>query len=53
MGFHYYEDEDRCIFWSNDPSLTIADMVRSLGLAESHAELQRIQSLYDQAGVPK
>jgi predicted amidohydrolase len=52
-GFRYHEDEDRGIFWSNDPSLTIADMVRSLGLAESHAELQRIRSLYDQAGVPK
>ncbi len=51
-GFRYYEDEDRGIFWSNDPGVTIGDMMRSLGLSEARDELKRIQKLYDEAGVP-
>ncbi len=52
-GFRYYEDEDRGIFWSNDPGVTIGDMMRALGLSEARDELKRIQKLYDAAGVPK
>ena len=52
-GFRYYEDEDRGIFWSNDPHVTIGDMMRSLGLAEQYAELRRIRKLFDKAGVPR
>lgn len=52
-GFRYYEDEDRGIFWSNDPHTTIGDMMRSLGLSEQHVELLRIQKLFDKAGVPR
>lgn len=52
VGFRYYEDEDRGIFWSNDPRLTIGEMVRSLGVNEVEEELRRIGKLYQAAGVP-
>jgi predicted amidohydrolase len=52
VGFHYYEDEDLGIFWSNDPRLTVGRMVRSLGLSETQDELRRIRKLYGRAGVP-
>jgi len=52
VGYHYYEDEDRGIFWSNDPSTTIGQMVRSIGVAEEEEEYQRIENLYHKAGVP-
>jgi predicted amidohydrolase len=51
-GFHYYADEDKGIFWSNDPKTTIGEMIRSLGLSEAEPELQRIKALYRKAGVP-
>ena len=53
VGFRYYEDEDRGIFWSNDPSTPISDMVRSLGLSEQYLELRRIWNLLSKAGVPE
>jgi len=34
VGYNYYEDEDRGIFWSNDPKTPIGEMVRSMGLRE-------------------
>ena len=52
VGFHYYADEDRGIFWCNDPGLTIGQMIRSIGVNEEEAEFQRIQKLYEKAGVP-
>lgn len=52
VGYRYYEDEDHGIFWSNDPRVTISQMVRSLGLTELEPELQRIRGLYDSHGVP-
>jgi hypothetical protein len=51
-GFRYYEDEDCGIFWSNDPGVPVAQMVRSLGLADWDSEHQRIRVLYRKAGVP-
>src|SRR2546427_1751675 len=53
VGFHYYEDEDRGMFWSNDSRVTIGEMIRSLGLSEQAEELRRIRKLYDKAGVPE
>ncbi|PYT25406.1 MAG: hypothetical protein DMG57_25210 [Acidobacteria bacterium] len=53
VGFRYYEDEDRGMFWSNDPRVTIGEMIRSLGLNEQAEELRRIRKLYDKAGVPE
>jgi hypothetical protein len=52
VGFHYYEDEDRGIFWSNDPSVTIGQMVRSIGVTEEEEEFLRIDKLFQRAGVP-
>ncbi len=52
VGFRYYPDEDCGLFWSNDPGLTIGQMLRSIGVAEAEDELKRIQKLYRQAGVP-
>ena len=53
VGFRYYEDEDRGIFWSNDPQTPIAEMIRSLGLGETGQEFRRIRQLYRKAGVPE
>ena len=53
VGFRYYEDEDRGMFWSNDPQTPIAEMMRSLGLSETGQEFQRILKLYRKAGVPE
>jgi predicted amidohydrolase len=52
VGFHYYEDDDDGIFWSNDSSVTVGQMVRSLGLSQQEEELKRIRKLYHSAGVP-
>ncbi len=52
VGFRYYDDEDCGLFWSNDPGLTIGQMVRSIGVAEAGDELARIRKLYHKAGVP-
>ena len=51
VGFHYYEDEDRGIFWSNDPATTVREMVRSIGLEEQHEQLARVAQVYRKAGV--
>jgi predicted amidohydrolase len=53
VGFRYYEDEDRGMFWSNDPQVTIGEMIRSLGLSEVDDELRRIRKLFRKAGVPE
>lgn len=49
VGFHYYRPEDGGIFWSNDPATPIAQMIKSLGLVESDANVERIRRLEDQA----
>ena len=50
VGFHYYEEEDRGIFWSNDPAMTIREMIRSLGLEEQHEQLARAEQVYRKVG---
>ena len=52
VGFRYYEDEDCGIFWSNDPQMTIGEMVRSMGLLEIEEELARVRQFYRKAGLP-
>ena len=52
VGFHYYEDEDCGIFWSNDPATSIGDMVRSMGLLELEEEMARVREFYRKAGAP-
>ncbi|MBI4660558.1 MAG: carbon-nitrogen hydrolase family protein [Verrucomicrobia bacterium] len=51
VGFHYYEDEDRGIFWSKDPKVTIGEMVRAAGLLELDEEMARVREFYRKAGV--
>jgi len=51
-GFHYYEDNDCGIFWSNDPQKTIRQMLQRLGLREQQDELRAARERYHEAGVP-
>lgn len=51
-GFRYYDDDDRGIFWSNDPKMTVRQMIASLNLTEEQDELRHDRSVYHNAGVP-
>jgi predicted amidohydrolase len=51
VGFHYYEDEDCGIFWSNDPRITIGEMVRTIGVLELEDEMARVREIYRKARV--
>jgi hypothetical protein len=51
-GFRYYEDDDRGIFWSNDPKVTVRQMIDSLSLREEQEELQHDREVYHMAGIP-
>ncbi len=46
-GYRYSETEDWGIFWSNDPSTPIAEMVRELGLETREAEMERVRKVQD------
>lgn len=52
VGYRYYAEENRGIFWSNDRDTTIAQMARSLELREVDEELQYARKLYHDSGVP-
>jgi predicted amidohydrolase len=52
VGYRYYDEEDRGIFWSNDAHITIGQMLRRLGVADEPDELRRLGKLYQKAGVP-
>lgn len=52
VGFRYYEDEDRGIFWSNDPKVTIRQMIQSIGLVEMEDLMTQVRGLFHKAGVP-
>jgi predicted amidohydrolase len=47
VGYHYSEAEDRGLFWSNDPQLPIARMVREMGLERLDETLDRNRQLQD------
>jgi predicted amidohydrolase len=51
VGFHYYEDEDCGIFWSNDSQITIDEMVRAIGVLELEDEMARVREFYRKARV--
>ena len=51
VGFHYYEDEDCGIFWSNDHKMTIGEMVRAIGVLELEDEMARVREFYRKAKV--
>jgi predicted amidohydrolase len=54
-GYRYSEEEDCGIFWSNDPSLPIGEMVRCLGLETKSEELARARKVQDalRGGPPR
>ncbi len=54
-GFHYYRDQDTGLFWSNDPAMPIARMLKQLDLPEVQASLERIRQLQDKVrgGPPR
>jgi predicted amidohydrolase len=52
VGFRYYEDEDLGIFWSNDPGITVGEMVRSIGVLEIEEEMARVREVYRKARRP-
>jgi acetyl esterase/lipase/predicted amidohydrolase len=49
FGFHYEPREDLGLFWSNDPAMTIGEMLRELGLEENDAQVDRNRRLQDAA----
>jgi predicted amidohydrolase len=49
VGFHYYNQEDNGMFWSNSAKMTIGQMVRSLNLVDSNANVERVRLLQDKA----
>src|SRR5213592_1218933 len=51
VGFHYYEDEDCGIFWSNDHKMTIGEMARAIGVLELEDEMARVRKFYRKASV--
>jgi hypothetical protein len=53
VGFRYYEDEDCGIFWSNDPQVTIGEMVRSIGVLEIEEEMAQVRQFYRKVGVER
>ena len=46
VGFRYYEDEDRGMFWSNDPHKTIGQMVHEMGLTPEKEYFNRVRETY-------
>ncbi|MES2221376.1 MAG: carbon-nitrogen hydrolase family protein [Acidobacteriota bacterium] len=49
-GFRYYVDDDRGIFWSNDPKMTVRQMIEVLGLTEQKDQLRQAREAYRKAG---
>jgi predicted amidohydrolase len=49
VGFHYYRPEDMGIFWSNDPEMSVGQMIGSLGLTETDENVERIRLLQEKA----
>jgi predicted amidohydrolase len=48
-GYHYQPREDLGMFWSNDPQLSIGNMVQALGLEEIDAQIARNRRLQKSA----
>ena len=46
VGFRYLEEEDRGLFWSNDPRMPVARMIKAVGLMEWPAENARARRIY-------
>src|SRR5262245_33653816 len=53
IGFHYYEDEDCGVFWSNDSKVTIREMIQSIGAREMEEEMAHVRGVFRRAGIPR
>ena len=53
IGFHYYEDEDCGVFWSNDAKVTIREMIQSIGARETEEEMAHVRGVFRRAGIPR
>jgi predicted amidohydrolase len=52
-GFHYYEDQDIGIYWSNDPTRTIGQMMATFGVLPVNLEVERLRGVQDRLrGAP-
>ena len=49
VGYHYYSREDTGIFWSNDPAMTIDQMMESMGVIEADCQIEQSRVLQDKA----
>lgn len=49
VGFHYEAREDVGLFWSNDPTTTIGQMVRALGGEDIDIQVERNRRIQDEA----
>ena len=49
VGFHFYDREITGIFWSNDPAMSIGQMMASLGMRSLDDEVERTRLLQDKA----
>ncbi len=49
VGYHYYRSQDAGVFWSNDPTTTIGQMIGALNLVDSDANAERVRQLDDKA----
>jgi predicted amidohydrolase len=47
VGYYYYGDQDHGIFWSNDPTTSIGQMMGSLGFPDVDEETQYVRALQD------
>ena len=53
VGFDYYKDQDIGIFWSNDPTRTIGQMMGTFGVLPVDLELERLRGVQDRLrGAP-
>lgn len=48
VGYHYSEREDVGLFWSNDPSMSIGEMAKSIDAEEIVQQVTRNRDLYRQ-----
>lgn len=51
VGYRCYAEEGMGVYWSNDPKMSIGEMVRSVGACELESEVARTEGLYRKAGV--
>jgi predicted amidohydrolase len=49
VGYHYSTREDRGLFWSNDPEMTIGEMARQVNVMAADERMARCAEIIDKA----